>query len=229
MPDPLFYPPFEPVCPPDWSDRPCAIVGTGPSLKGFDFERLRGPWRVLAVKEAMHDLPFADCIHGVDFPWMMARNKELAARAAAGIEVLLSAPAQGCLPGIEVAGARWAVRARACDGMSSEPSTLESGSHSGYSALNIAWHRRPPVVVLFGYDYGAGHYNQAVYDARGGGTLWAKYAPRWVNNFNGLQKRFVSRSIQVFNASPKSNLHEFEKVTHDRAIDLLHWVGCAGG
>lgn len=48
-----------------WSGQPCFIVGGGPSLKGFDFNRLKGH-RVIAINRAYEDLPFADIMFAID-------------------------------------------------------------------------------------------------------------------------------------------------------------------
>jgi hypothetical protein len=48
-----------------WRGQPCFIVGGGPSLCGFDFERLRGQ-RVIAINRAYENLPFADIMFAID-------------------------------------------------------------------------------------------------------------------------------------------------------------------
>ena len=53
-----------------WSGRRCFIVGGGPSLKGFDFERLRGE-RVIAINKAFYDVPFADIVFAMDSPFLI--------------------------------------------------------------------------------------------------------------------------------------------------------------
>ena len=52
-----------------WAGRRCFIIGGGPSLKGFDFERLRGE-RVIAINKAFYDVPFADIVFGMDRPFL---------------------------------------------------------------------------------------------------------------------------------------------------------------
>ena len=48
-----------------WAGHPCFIVGGGPSLNGFDFERLRG-YKVIAINRAYENLPFADIMFSID-------------------------------------------------------------------------------------------------------------------------------------------------------------------
>jgi len=54
----------------DWSDRPVALVACGPSMAGFDLNRLRGLCRIIAVKEMIFAMPWADEGFGLDLGWM---------------------------------------------------------------------------------------------------------------------------------------------------------------
>src|SRR3972149_821520 len=49
-----------------WRGERCFIIGGGPSLAGFDFERLRGQGRIIAVNKAYLDAPFADILFFMD-------------------------------------------------------------------------------------------------------------------------------------------------------------------
>ena len=60
--------PFPRVHDGDWSGERCFIVGGGPSLRGFDWGRLRGE-RVIAVNRAFEQLPFADISVSLDERW----------------------------------------------------------------------------------------------------------------------------------------------------------------
>src|SRR5580765_4838948 len=63
---------------PFWDNKPVAVIGGGPSLKGFDFEALCG-CHVLAVKGSMFDIPWADAGFGLDMPRYMEWRERLAA------------------------------------------------------------------------------------------------------------------------------------------------------
>jgi hypothetical protein len=49
------------TCEPEWPGETVFIVCGGPSLMGFDFERLRGR-RVIAINRSIHSVPFADLL-----------------------------------------------------------------------------------------------------------------------------------------------------------------------
>ena len=50
---------FGTIGPRNWNTKPVAIIGGGPSLKDFDFTRLKDRFTVLAVNASMFDVPFA--------------------------------------------------------------------------------------------------------------------------------------------------------------------------
>lgn len=56
------------TCPELWPDSTVFIVGGGPSLIGFQFERLRGQ-RVIAINNAIYSVPFADYLFFGDRRW----------------------------------------------------------------------------------------------------------------------------------------------------------------
>ncbi len=51
-----------------WKDKCVFIIGGGPSLRGFKFERLRNR-SILAINEAYVDVPFADILFFRDYKW----------------------------------------------------------------------------------------------------------------------------------------------------------------
>lgn len=49
-----------------WKNQKCFIVGGGPSLEGFDFNRLKGKGKIIAVNKSYLDVPFADVLYFMD-------------------------------------------------------------------------------------------------------------------------------------------------------------------
>lgn len=52
-----------------WKNEPSFVVGGGASLKGFDFERLRGRGHVIAVNNAFQYIPWAEYCYYADSQW----------------------------------------------------------------------------------------------------------------------------------------------------------------
>jgi len=211
---------FGRVEPVDWGDRPAIIVGTGPSLAGFDHDRLRGLGNVLAVKEAVWDLPFADACFGLDLPWMRRQGDRLI-DVAARMQLYLAIPPVGLPPGHRpIPGAIHLVRRRTCNQFSEDPAEVESGGNSGFGAVNVALLKGARTIVLFGFDYTHGHYCPDRY-AHQRPDHNARYWPRWGDNFRITLPQLAGMGASVLNASPGSTVDAFPKVTIDEAVEHL--------
>jgi hypothetical protein len=222
-------PVFGSVAAPLWDGRPAIIVGTGPSLKGFDLSRLNGLGWVLACKESMFDLPFADAIFGLDLPWMRVRHDYLAERALA-CEVYLSAPEQKLHLFRTVPGAIYLKRLRNADTFTMDPEAIECGGNSGFGAINLALLKRAREIYLFGFDYTSGHYNQPRYDEREAwGAASMNYFPRWAKTFDATVDQLRRLNVKIWNASPDSNLTAYERISNESALDRLRGLGSPRG
>ena len=50
----------------EWNGQRCFVIGGGPSLIGFDFNRLKGQGRIIVCNKAFLDVPFADMMICMD-------------------------------------------------------------------------------------------------------------------------------------------------------------------
>lgn len=212
---------FSTVGPPWWDDRPVILVGTGPSLTGFDLSRLRDLGYILAVKEAVWDLPFADACFGLDYPWMRRMNGRLS-ELAARMPLYLAVAKQHPPAHTHVEGAIYLERDRKCGPLSDDPGIIEAGANSGFGAFNLAYLKHANLIYLFGFDYTSDHYCPERY-AHHGRHHAAQYWPRWARNFERALPQLRSRRVRVINASPISNIDVFPKVSPNEAIE--HLVG----
>jgi hypothetical protein len=206
------------VGPPWWDDRPTLIVGTGPSLHRFDFERLRGLGHVLAVKEAVWDLPFADACFGLDLGWIERRRDKL---ASLSMELYLAVPASTPAKARRIRNAVYLVRRRDGDLLRTDPGEVESGGNSGFGALNLAFLKRARRIVLLGYDYDGGrHYCPERYTHLTPGHN-ARYLPRWGRNFDRTAPQLRAAGVTVLNASLTSTVMAFPRASIDEALARL--------
>jgi hypothetical protein len=182
---------------PYWDDRPVAIVGGGPSLVGFDYERLRG-CHVLAIKGTILSIPWADACFGMgDFNgW---RDKLSGAQSR--IYWLTPEPEQTAAKNItflkRVEGHQF----------SEDPSVVYSGGTSGFGAFQVAMHKRARSIVLFGFDY----------DGERANSKWIK----WAECFRVYVPYLAKHGISVANACPGSAIPCFQKVTLDDGVNML--------
>lgn len=216
---------FGEVTGPWWDDAPAIVVGTGPSLAGFDFSRLEGLGHILAVKEAMRDLPFAEAVFGLDIPWMRRQAEYLAALRC---ELYLAVPDSKYRDDPTIPNATYLVRTRIGDKLSEDAAKCESGGNSGFGGLNIAYLKRAKTIFLFGYDYSADHYCPERY-AHHSRHHNARYWPRWAKIFATTLPQLSAAGVTVFNASPDSTIDAFPKVSIDEAIERLDRLRRARG
>lgn len=209
------------VSEPWWDDRPLAIVGTGPSLRGFPFSSFCLPGvRILAVKEAIWDLPFAEEVFSLHTPWMTSRLSEL--RAIPQRKIFAVEPEFYPIP--EIANSLYLLRTRFA-GLSEKLGEIQSGGNSGHGAFNYAYLKRAKRVALFGFDYqemkdGQHHHkveNYPWYEAGRNSRYWNAWAHCYVED----KKQIDAAGMTVMNASPISTIPCFPKCSVREGIEWL--------
>lgn len=207
---------------PWWDDAPVVLVGSGPSLRGFDMSRLKGMGHVVAIKQTIWDLPFAECCFGLDMPWIRRLHDKLAELT---IPVFLALPDHPPIDTPVLHNAVYLKRSR-FEGLSLDPSLIQTGGNSGFGAFNLATLKRAKEIFLFGFDYtegAGGHYNPDLYKWYKPGHnahLWEN----WGSNYAGCMGQLKTLGVQVYNASMISTVECFPKVTLDDAVEHLDWL-----
>jgi len=208
--------PFSRVGPPYWTDKPVAIVGNGPSLKGFDLERLRGEFYVLAVKGAMFNIPWADAGFGLDNPrYIEWRNMLHTIRYpvywAANKVVFLG-------PGPHAPSVRF-LRRIDINQISSDPTAVCSGGTSGFGAINLAWLKKARRMILLGFDYNG---EVAHADLRAYLEVRSQDMARWhhwAKNFKTMKRDIdVQGGAFIVNACETSRISVFPRLDIERAL-----------
>lgn len=69
-----------------WRNERCFIIGGGPSLRGFDFNRLENKGRIIAVNKSFYHLPFADVLIAMDVQFFKWANAGELSKGRRGIE-----------------------------------------------------------------------------------------------------------------------------------------------
>lgn len=191
-----------------WTGRTVFIIGGGPSLAGFDFERLRGRGIILAVNDSFRSVPFADAVVSIDTVWWGNRNHLLQSFGGEKIAIVPSS----CKTGLDVT--RYARDNRAA--VSTDPATVCTGENSGFAAVGLALMRGARLIYLLGFDMtSAGHFH--------GGYEWrcrygAKDYPRWSALFGVLQGEAQRRGVTVINLNPASAIKCFQFQEADNAL-----------
>jgi glycosyltransferase involved in cell wall biosynthesis len=136
-----------------WRGQRCFIVGGGPSLKGFDFNRLRGE-RVIAINKAFYDVPFADVMFAMDRPLLdLIMEGKLGEDYRAAFESFPGAKLWLDLSGYSYPAGVYSVPTAGATGWTkSIKDGLIHGNNSGYGALNLALCLGADPIYLLGYD-----------------------------------------------------------------------------
>lgn len=217
----------------DWSDSPCVVAASGPSLTREAAENIRRAqfrgWKVIAVNDAYKLLRGADILYAADLRWWRSQD---GAKAFLGerwcCKDYLEPPdaeriADARRFNLSLIGVKFSA------GFSTNPDYLHTGdeAHSGFQAVNLALLLGSPRVVLIGYDMrtvdGQSHFFG---DHPEGLRSWFqkahpdKYYASWV--------RAYKPDARIVNATPGSAITCYERQDLDEALrwnDRVHRDG----
>lgn len=188
------------TAPPIWRGEKCFVIAGGPSLRGFDFERLRGR-KVIAINSSVFSAPFAQyCFFGDD-RWGQENRPRL--QDYKGTVVTTSNG--NLIP--------WACRMLNCargaqnaPPLATDRSSLFMDRTSLHAAINLAVHFGVKRIVLLGADMrkGAGgvtHHHSP--------HPWPSIAGCWdlqMKQLALLAPPLKTRGIEVVNTSMESRI-----------------------
>lgn len=206
-----------------WAGEQCFIVGGGPSLIGFDFERLRGKGRIIVINAAYLDVPFADVLFFMDGSkttfYGLVHNSRLCDRPDcleawnnfAGHKVFLN------LMGRKYDDVH-SVRSIGRMGLShSLRNGLYHGNNSGVGAVGLAACLHANPIYLLGIDCkftgGKTHYH-GKYPA----TMTENVFKSFIRDFERLNKFIQRTQFKVVNLNPDSGVRCFPFSTIDEVL-----------
>ena len=193
-----------------WRGETCFLIGGGPSLRGFDFERLRGRGRIIAINKAFMDAPFADMMFSMDhrfYKWLrigIRRNMDDAKEQFANFA--------GIKCWVDIDNAHYddiyfVVGKRGAEMAVSIADGIPPGNNSGYAAIQLAMCLGCDPIYLLGYDMshdaGVSHYHGGYPIAQREITV-----VRFRHKFESVAQRILKRT-NVYNLNPDSALRCF--------------------
>lgn len=205
------------------------IVAAGPSLKGFDFESLKGKGYIIAVNDAARYVPFADAWFTLD-PWGLA-GKQLPKPPFSG-ELFAAIPEDYSLPNARIRDHQQVPSSTInylhrinfhtvspiqtnlyrTWGLNEDPSCINT-LNSGYGAFGMAYHYRPKKILLLGIDASHGYF----YD-EGVNTRSLNHLPLI---FDSTLPQIQKAGIEVINGSANSNVLTFPRMPPMEAVASL--------
>lgn len=188
-----------------------AIVASGLSAKRVDVSLLKGRCKVLAVKECIDLVPFADAVYGCDRAWWQYR------RGLPGFKGRKVTYA-GTHLDYEIERVQLDPR---CDTLVfGEPGRIGCGGNSGFQAMNLALNWGATRLILVGFDM-----NPDLTEHWYGRNKWpmannpneAAYK-RWRQAMENAAQQLRARRIDVLNCSPLTSVKAFPVATLEDAL-----------
>lgn len=198
-----------------WAGQPSFLIGGGPSLTGFNFERLRGR-RTIAINRTFEFAPFADLLFSMDFPFYQWCHKYKAGSFSAFSGARIFLDALNSPFGEDVHYIRSA-------GLLGFPAGLKTGiyssNNSGYGALQLAICLGAGPIYLLGFDMhdeGPSHFHNGY-----PGKFSGRPNKSFRRGFEVLAPQLQAKGIRVINLNPTSGLRCFEFKTIEEVLDAF--------
>jgi hypothetical protein len=191
-----------------WEGATAIIVASGPSLSFNDYEqvkylesrRFNRQWKLIVINDNYKLFPWADVLYACDLKWW---NWNPEAAKFKGMKVTIdaqAAPKYGLLQ----------LKTGNIQGLAKEPDTLNTGSNSGFQAINLAVHLGVKKIVLVGYDMQLGQDGKRHWFGDHPDKIQSTYEP-WVINFCNTRKELDALGIKVINCSHRTALKCFDQ------------------
>lgn len=203
----------------DWHVRPVAIIGGGPSLRGFDLSQLYGRFIILAVNASIFDVPHADMGFTID---RRAARIWWRKFCTTRFPICMATPDPWLVhfSGAPTPNIRFVRRVQGT-ALTNRNDRISAGGTSGFGALHLAFLKGARKITLFGFDYmpskdGVWHHNQHHYGFHHEQVRsnWAQ----WARNFDDAAPVLSAAGVEVINASPASAITAFKRVSINEAL-----------
>lgn len=212
--------PFGSAGPADWGDRPCYVVGGGPSL--LPFVHMLAPLHLRGHVVAVNDC-FSKCspeaIVTIDQTWLRERRGAVPSMPAPVYAAVEEDHTRQAVPNLvylrRLRPARRGMR------LSTDPSTIANGLCSGFAALNYAFLRHARTIYLLGMDFrpgedGRSHWHDGYkwHSPRSTARLYQAWAEKFVEVLGQLEEV----GVVALNCSPTGMLRGYKHVPYQEAL-----------
>jgi len=192
---------------PDWRGECCAIIASGPSTKKMQPQILKDRVHVIAIKETIDLVPFADCLYGCDGPWWLYRNG-MPQSPALKFSWAAEACARFNLHKVEI------VNKAGDELLFEKPLSIGAGGNSGFQALNLAIQFGAENILLVGFDMNdrkkEGHYYGRNRWPMANNPTTTNFK-RWKDAFGHARKQMDELGVEAIVISDDSDLACFER------------------
>lgn len=200
---------------PDWSDRPCALVGSGPSTTPEAVALLRGRCRVMVINTSYQIAPWADALYAADGKWWRWHG---GAKDFPGLRITQDR---------DIAGHFKIKLIEVCTSgrdqhhiMTAQPGVIGHGQNGAFQGLNLLVQFGVTKIAMLGVDYTGERWHGAHPSGRKQqlpGTF-----ERWRAILDAQAAALQALGVDVVNLSKASTLTAYPKMTFDEALDRWH-------
>lgn len=190
-----------------WPDSTVFIIGGGPTVKQMDLDLIKKR-RCIGVNNAFELGNWVDVCYFGDCRWWEWNKDKL--RSYSGLKVTSCNKhiKEGGWPGVNQ------VRRGKPKGIDLDPRCLAWNRNSGASAINLAYHFGAKTIILLGFDMKVIDGEHNFHDSHKKFHVPPKtiYQKRFLPVFKHIRKDADEIGLSILNASPDSELDDFEKV-----------------
>lgn len=210
----------------EWRGQRCFVIGGGPSLRGFDFNRLKGHGRIIACNRSFLDVLFADMMIAMDvdlFRWVHSgalakgavTKKEIQVkfRKFQGFKVLIE------LGNNRMDGIYYIHSYRLPQVTRRFKQGIYTGNNTGVGALMAAITLGCNPIYLLGID-GKHEGKRSHYHGGYPRPQMAVSMKSFVNHFGFVAKPIKRAGIRVINLNPRSAVKCFPFSTIDKVLNV---------
>jgi hypothetical protein len=195
---------------PIWKGETVYLIGGGPSLKGFEWNRLKDK-KTIAINKAVKFWPNADVMYWTDgrvWTWLEEDIKNYK-----GLKFTIAPRRYPDDVHLLRRGKKY--------GIETSPDCIAHSNNSGGAAINLAIHLGAKRIVLLGYDMGndgrVSHFHDGYPSNATGENI---YKNQFMPAFEAIKEHLKGKDIQIYNACPTSKLNTFKKITIDEALSF---------
>jgi hypothetical protein len=208
---------------PLWKGNPAVIVAGGPSVTLADIRligmaRARDAIRVIAVNDAVYPCWFADIAYACDAKWWNS-PWHVGVPGFPGLKIRMRVISDKSGKDINAVKYPDIAFMDASKGgtFDHDPTKLYTGNNSGFQALHIAIHLAANPIILVGFDMKP---EPHWFGAHPEGVANAGYPDfsYMLQHFDNLRPELQSRGTVVLNATPKSAITAFKRVSLEEQL-----------
>ena len=190
-------------------DKTLYIIGGGPSLKGFNWELLRGK-NILSVNRAFQVVPWAIATFWTDSRFFKWFEKDI--KRFKGVKI-------ACRYSQLYDKNIILVRSTGGSGIDEYPYHIRAGNNSGYAALNVGFHLGATKIYLLGYDMKSEREATHWHDGYVTSHNDSIYERAMMKDFINIEKSYKKAKINLYNANSDSMMTHITKCTIEQAIN----------